>query len=504
MKTLRYFFLALPLGAVTFQSCDKTDPDNGGGTEQPVTPTITVPADIRQADQFAIDLLSSYYLWTREISNDIKQLTPDTCKFPKAVVNKIRYHQGTKEVDHWTSLTDDLSSYTNSVQGLGLTYGYDLQAGRIANKEGYYFLVVSYVVKDGPAEKAGLKRGDLIMSLDGKDITANNIYDAFNTSKVKLGIAHLTQDGHLGAVEKEVELTAVDMWENPILLSKTFDVNGKKVGYLVYNSFDLNSAALLPDVFRQFKADGIKELILDLRYNGGGYAFTELELASMIAPPSVVAAEEIFQTEVYNSILTNAWKDDPDFQPDTRFTTKFKMDSGDVHIDENVADANPGVEKLYVIVTGGSASASEGLIVGLMPYMPVTLIGKQTYGKYCAGYMLSPKQVYGEVSTFDYSKITKWGMYVMVSKFADKNGNNSAQPDGIPVNIDVADNTMDGFQLGDEDETMLKEALKAAGKVFTKSAPATGYRGLPVEPVEHGMPRGILIKTDVPKLDINL
>ena len=136
--------------------------------------------EIAKADQYAIDVLETYYLWNEEIEKDLARLDPDTCRMPMEVVKGIRYHEGGKEVDRWTVLTDDLKSFQNSVQGLGITYGYDLQAGRITNKPGEYFLVVSCVSNGGPAHKAGLRRGDIIITLDGKAITKENIYDAFN------------------------------------------------------------------------------------------------------------------------------------------------------------------------------------------------------------------------------------------------------------------------------------------------------------------------------------
>ena len=80
----------------------------------------------------------------------------------------------------------------------------------------------------------------------------------------------------------------------------------------------------------------------------------------------------------------------------------------------------------------------------------------------------------------------------MVSTFADKNGHNQAMPDGIPVDIEVDDEVFDGCQFGDENETMLKAALKAAGKVYTK-APERSFNSLPTEMLDHGAPRGILI-----------
>ena len=467
----------------------------GGGTDTPQQPVSNKPSiEIQQADQFAIDALGVYYLWNKQINNSLKRLDPDTCKSPIPVVQEIRYHKADKEIDHWTQLTNNLGEMTSSVEGLGLTYGYDLQAAGIRNKPGTYILVVAYVVKDGPAEKAGLKRGDIILTIDGDAITAANIYDAFNTAKVSLGITHIDSEGYIGQLEKEVSLTAVDMWEDPILLSKTFDIDGKKVGYLVYNSFDVKSMETLPDVFRQFKAEGVTELILDLRYNGGGFVKTECELASLIAPPDVVASKGVFQTEVFNSILTDAWKD-TDFN--TYFSTTHTYKSDDYDISEDITDANPGLTKLYAIVTDGSASASEGLIVGLKPYMDVVLIGEQTYGKYCAGYMMSPKDLYGAQSTVDYTEIGKWGIYVMVSQFADKNGKNDAMPDGIPVNYSAIDNPFDAIQLGDENEAMLKVALTAAGKTYTRSSVGT-RKPFETEFIEHGVPRGILIKSDLP------
>ena len=486
MKSKNLCGAAVVLAAMLgLSSCEGTKADN---VENIPTP------EVAKADQYAIDVLGTYYLWNEEIERDLVKLDPDTCRMPMDVVRSIRYREGGKEVDRWTILTDDLESFTNSVQGLGLTYGYDLQAGRISNREGEYFLVVSYVSKDGPAQKAGLKRGDIIITLDGKSITSDNIYDAFNTSSVRLGVTKVT-DGVIDQNVREVELRAVDMYEDPILVTKIFDVAGKKIGYLAYTGFDLKSSQALPEVFKEFKSVNIEELIIDLRYNGGGYAFTENVLASMMAPRANVLAGDIFQTEIYNSILTEAWKKQGE-DTNTYFSTVHEISSQKLKID--VSNANLGINKVYAIVTGGTASASEGLIVGLKPYMDVVLVGQQTYGKYCAGIMLAPEDFYN--SKYDYSLIKDWGMYVMISKFADCNGRNESIPDGIPVDVKVDDDPFDGCQLGDENETMLRAALQAAGKVYpqTASLPRAYSRNLQVTPLEHGAPRGLLIKTDVP------
>ena len=500
---LIYTALVVAVSLMTFMSCDeKVEPDpTPQPTPQP-TPVVEKPsAELQQADQFAIDLFSTYYLWSQEVKKDLPRLSPDTCKTPIAVVKEIRYHNAGKEVDHWTQLTQDLGAMTSSVQGLGLSYGYSLDAFWADQTQTSIVFVVQYVNKGKPADAAGLKRGDAIWTLDGKAITPSNysasIQKVFYSNSVTLGV------GNDPSNLKSVSMTADKEWEDPIIVNKTFDIDGKKVGYLFYSAFDLKSASTLPVVFRKFKEDGISELIIDLRYNGGGYAFTECELASMIAPQANVAAGDVFQTEVYNSMLTDAWKD-TDFN--TYFRTLFEYESEGNKITEDVSDANPGISKLYAIVTDNSASASEGLIVGLGPYMDITLIGGRTYGKYCAGFMLSPEDLYGKTSTYDYSKITKWGMYVMVSMFADKNGKNAAQPDGIPVNIEVEDKLRDGYQLGDENETMLKAALKAAGKTYTRtraSTPEIHMDPVPGNLVKPAKQKGFLIKTDIPSLKFN-
>ena len=471
--------------ALGLLGCVETNADN---KDEAPTP------EIAKADRFAIDVLETYYLWNEEIEKNLAKLDPDTCRMPMEVVKSIRYHEVGKEVDKWTVLTDDLESFTNSVQGLGLTYGYDLQVGRISNREGEYFLVVSYVSNGGPAQKAGLKRCDVIITLDGKAITQNNIYEAFNSRTIELGVTKLDGD-HIGEEVRTVGLRAVDMYEDPILVTKTLDVNGKKIGYLAYSGFDLKSSQSLRDVFLRFKSENVQELILDLRYNGGGYAFTENVLASMIAPRANVAAGDIFQTEVYNSILAQAWKEQGE-DTNTYFSNIHELSSQNLRID--VSDANLGIDKLYVIVTGGTASASEGLIVGLRPYMDVVLVGQQTYGKYCAGILLAPKDFYN--SKYDYSLIKDWGMYVMISKFADRDGRNESIPDGIPVDVRIDDDPFDGCQLGDENETMLRAALQAAGKVYPQTASVTrSYsKNIELTPLEHGAPRGILIKTEIP------
>lgn len=99
-----------------------------------------------------------------------------------------------------------------------------------------------------------------------------------------------------------------------MLCDSIYEFNGKKVGYLAYSSFDLKSIDKLIEIAKHFKQEQVAELILDLRYNGGGYVITESVLASMFAPQEDVSQKKVFEKEVYNDLLTQAgWGEETPF-----------------------------------------------------------------------------------------------------------------------------------------------------------------------------------------------
>jgi len=452
-------------GACSKESYEpNTNPNNGNsgnGSTDP-TPAETISEEIKKADEFAQNALDTYYLWNTTIADDIKnKLAPSVCKDPITTVTEIRYKE-----DRWTQLFDDISVMQESVEGISTTHGMNLSVGRFTNTETFFF-IVNLVYANSPAEKAGVKRGDIIISYNGGDINQSNLEDAYyGTKTASYGLGKWTDEG-IEDMNQSVSLTPVKLYLDPVIISKTFDVNGKKVGYLMYDSFDLDSAEKLIQVCKQFKAEGVKELVLDLRYNGGGYVFTEELLASMLAPEANVSAGDLYQKEEFNSILTNAWsKDDPDFNKTYfSFTHEFGSSSDKDYKKLSTQGANIGLNKIYAIVSSNTASASESLLVGLNPFMDIETIGKQTHGKFCTGYILGVNNVYEKVP----SVISKWGIYVMVGTYSDKDGKNMARPNGITPGTAAEDTPWEGYDLGDENESMLKAALKAAGKTYAET-----------------------------------
>ena len=144
-------------------------------------------------------------------------------------------------------------------------------------------------------------------------------------------------------------------------------------------------------------------------------------------------------------------------------------DYGENYIDQSY---NIGLQKIYAIVSSGTASASESILVGLMPYVPIEIIGSEnTHGKYCTGWVLSAPMWYTELTNQGSTPagISNWGFYVMVSRYADKDGNCPIMPNGFAPTINAKDKPNDGYPLGDARETMLAAALQAAGYAGTRA-----------------------------------
>lgn len=421
---------------------------------------------------FASTSLSNYYLWIDEPQVIEKMDKWKIFDEPFSTVKELRFKDSNGEdIDRWTVMLDNFEESVNSFDGIETTYGFDFILYRL--DENNVCAVVTYIIKGGPAESAGWKRGDVIVKVNDKFMPLeNDQYYTIVTDEL-MGGSTLSVEMIDG---KQYTIKSVTMQEDAVLLTKVFDCQDKKVGYMVYNSFTFESIHRLIEECQMFKEAGIKELILDLRYNGGGYGITSEALASMLVPEAEVKAGSVFQTEVYNNEMTEYYKI-LNRSNQKKFTTEFKTKLENEDKIWNTADANIGIEKLYVIISGYSASASEALICGLKPYMPVTLIGQQSYGKYCGGFLLGAQEFYDEYK----DPLTKMGiyeagrkavydigMYVMVSRYADKDGNTGCMPDGYIPDIEIKDNPVEGFQLGDPEESMLKVALTQAGYQYNE------------------------------------
>ncbi len=484
--------LALLTLGLCLAGCDKQPAANPEPDPDPVLSQEEVDAQKTRlyVNTFAHAYMDAYYLWNAEIRKDLDAWKETDEPIEK--VQKIRYKNAKGEdIDRWTMLTDDFSSFYGSVTGNQKTYGFDFTLAYY--DETTICAVVTYTYADSPAAEAGLKRGDLILKVNGKTMTASNYTKVYPDLLSGDKLTAVLSDGTTKTV------TSKEMYENPVLLSKVFDCDGKKVGYLVYTSFTMDSYADLIAACKGFKEAGVTELILDLRYNGGGFAMAEQFLASMLAPEAAVKAGDILATEIYNADLTEYFKS---YGRDTNtyFTTEYSFNSGGKDYKFSTDGANIGLKKIYAIISAGSASASEALLCDLYPYMDITLVGEQSHGKYTTGIMLEGPEFYednaeqvkknmGSIGVTEGKKYTdNWGLYVMWSRFADKNGETRCMPDGLKPDVGVKDVPWDGYQLGDAQETMLAVVLAQCGykpKTQLSRRPATIELGERVETAPH-------------------
>lgn len=476
MKTFRLILLCLLLlpGGCTKSglSPEPAAPTGEPSTEVPDQKTLDT---YRYAGYFGRNLINLYYLWQKEIRNDLENW--DDTKNPIDIVKDIRYHTGSGEnrvdIDRWTIMTDDYKKTYGGFSGSSKTSGLSVTYYAVDQNSNQFYPVVNYVAKDSPADKAGLRRGDVIIAVNGKDITMANINDINRTLETGDSFTITLYDG------KTIPLASKEMYLDPIHRVKTFDCPDKKVGYLHFTSFTLEACEPLVDVFSRFKAEGVSELVLDLRYNSGGFVTTENVLASMLAPEAEVLAGNVLSTEIYNDALTASYRQN-NHDTNTYFQTDFSFSNDSMDHRFSTAGANPDLNRIYVITTSRTASASESLIGELKPYMSVTTIGRKTSGKYCSGYLLSSELFVEQYSTqldqihplLKDNIITcapNWGLYVMFARYADKNGETLSMPDGIAPDYGLTDNPLEGHDLGDPEEPLLAKALSLCGYQAVKA-----------------------------------
>lgn len=376
-----------------------------------------------KVNQFIWETLDDIYLWDKELPKVKIDNTP-----PKQFYQQLLYKD-----DKWSYITDNAQALTNSLAGIETTFGYQLAFYRTTSNSNEYFAVVEYVNTNTPAAKAGVRRGDYFVRIDGEKITASNYRKLLSGTTIELTRAVLS-DGNIVETTQKVSLTAQQLTINPVLHTSIIERNGIKIGYMVYTAYvgELNSH--LEQAIAQFKQAGVTEFVLDLRFNGGGDEVASTYLCSCLAPQAVVDAKKV--------IVYNRWND--------KYDAYWRKHGASNRIERRFEQVpyNLDLKQLYVLTSHSTASASELTIIGLMPYMRVTKIGDTTYGKYTSMVLLQPKD----------NDIDNWALLPIVAKYTNSQGYTDFK-DGLSADYAVNDNLFPAKQLGDESEPLLAKAL---------------------------------------------
>jgi C-terminal processing protease CtpA/Prc len=357
--------------------------------------------------------------------------------------------------DRFSWIQENFIELMAAFSGVSMEAGYDFNLVGIENSSdviGY----ITYVKPHSPASRSSLKRGDFFLTVNGTQLTRTNYLSLIEAMSFahELGIA---VDFPYSPQTESIFLPVEKYEENPILLDTIYQFYNKKIGYIVYNFFapdngdgSISYEKELNDIFGRFQ--GVDDLILDLRYNGGGFLSTAISLASMISKRT---ENDIFAIELYNNLLDRELKREyGSGYNQSYFTESLKRRNERNEIVETIPVNHLGLNKLHVITSRGTASASEILINALRPYIDVVIIGDSTTGKNVGSITLYEEDP-------EKQKTNQWGLQPIVVKFANKDGfsgyENGFAPDIEAWEID-ADNLV-LLPLGDTDELLLQQAL---------------------------------------------
>lgn len=358
--------------------------------------------------------------------------------------NKLQYIQ-----DRFSFYNSDYRELTNSLAGISRSNGLEFGLVRFSDSD-ELFCYVRYIIPNSNAAKTDIQRGDLFTGVDGQTLTLNNYIDLLfgDNDTYTLNMADFV-NGSVVPNNQEVVLTKEEaLAENPIFISKSFEIGGENIGYIMYNQFVNEYEGELYAAIESLKSAGITNLIMDLRYNPGGSVNTTRLLASMVYGTNT---KDIFLRKRYNERLQNQFSDG---QLEVYFADKV-----------NGKTINSlGLTKLYVLTTASSASASELLINSLEPYLDVIQIGDVTRGKN----EFSNTMVDDRENSYLYtpSRVNKinpnnqWAIQPLIGRNENADGffdyTSGLQPD-ILLKEDYGNLGI----LGDENEPLLARAIQA-------------------------------------------
>lgn len=448
---LKYLFNALFLTLV-FVSCSRDDNNDSGSTTKP-----------DEINNFVWKAMNSWYYWQPNVPNladsfDDNQTTYANFlngKTPDKLFYSLLYQRGTIDRFSWIENNNEVV-YSSKIAEVEKSGGFDIGIYPKDNTNTTAVALVNYVVPNSPAALAGLKRGDVITKVNGSPLTLSNS-DLLYNNQVTITLAATVQLTSAGLITTDktssISITQADIDENPIAYYEKKVYGTKNIGYLVFNAFKADYNDELNAAFAQMKADGINELVLDLRYNGGGSLETAVALAGMING-NYSGSPYVFLdfNNKHNS------EDGFDYLSNQVNTYSLVNNRPEKSGTQTINSLN--LTKVYVLVNFQTASASELTVQCLKKYVNVVTIGYDTVGKFVGSITLydSPAQDYTSYT----NRNTKHNWQLQPITFSYYNKDKEVNPEFITPNYEINPysifNNLTAF--GDVRDPFLKKALE--------------------------------------------
>ena len=348
--------------------------------------------------EFLHKLFLTEYLWFEQVPSNIDYTEYSD---PQSMISALRVDP--PDLWSFTMTQQEYEDYINQkTAGFGFGYRSDF--------------LIYFVRINAPAYQL-LYRGDEILEINGEAVTSLLIKESSDNLNTPTTFT-LLRDGS----EMDVTVTPRE-YTFSVSLGKIITQGTQKIGYFRYDSFTETSVAEFESIFTRFHTEKIDELVIDMRYNGGGSVVTASALMDNIT--NAYAS----QRQMYLSWNINYLQNNSSYS--------FE--------DAEMQDGNElTMPRVFFLTTKGSASASEAVINALVPYLGkdnVVTIGDVTHGK--------PVGMTGRTYGINY--------YFLINFFVRNNVAETTSFDGIPVTCAAEDDLT--HLLGDANETMLKTAL---------------------------------------------
>ena len=398
MKSFEISFIKLLLILIIVTSCspeNEVEPDNldSSGLPDVGNESENIPAWIYEE-------MSFFYYW----NEDLPDIGPVGDEDPELYFSDLLY-----PTDRFSYISNDAEALKEEITGTIIAMGFSPAFGIFTNSNNL-FAIVEYVYPGSPAENAGLKRGDVILKINGQALSQSNFQNLLSESGFSVTLGNVTNRG-IVETNEVIDISTGNIDLDPVIHYEVKNINNEKTGYLVFVDFiageDDKWLKSLGNALGEMKNEGISQFILDLRYNPG----------------------------------------------------RFEQNENNLNLD-----------RVIVLTSGTTASASELVINGLKPYMDVVVIGENTFGKFYGSYLL-----------YDQNDPPKhnWAIAPVVLKYANANGVTD-YTNGISPDIYLQDDLLKATSFGDEADQMLATAIAFLNGNITSGRIASSRNYTPV------------------------
>ncbi|GAA4822186.1 S41 family peptidase [Sphingosinicella ginsenosidimutans] len=404
-----------------------TPPGAGNGGTPPSTGTCA----LRSRQQWALAQLREWYLFPETLPANLDPAGYSTLEdYVDALTANARSQGKDRFFTYVTSRSaEDAFNNQGASAGFGIQLGFDSAANRV-------FVIDAY--EGAPALAAGIDRGTEILAVGTSSGNLQNVstllasggsqafIDALGPSTA--GTTRVLRVNDAANGTREVTITKADYSLQPVsprFGAQIINDNGHRVGYVNLRTFISTADQQLSAAFASFRAQGITEIIVDLRYNGGGLIDTADHFGDLLGGNR--ASTDVFETMAFRP------------EKSSYNTTHFFR----------AQPQSVSPTRIAFIGTGGTASASELVINGMVPFLHANaaLIGTNTYGK-----------PVGQIAIDQTECDDRFRIIAFSLQNAAHNGNYF---NGLASTVEASCRASDdiGHQMGDPAEASTRQAL---------------------------------------------